>query len=395
MAIINRFNVGGTWKSPTEIYINAGDNWKSVTEIKIAVERTDNLFDQVSSGYHDTSYGSQYGTGYAVDEDKVGWSWGWNYYGQLGINSTSDAYRNTSIYGQHKFSYIFSAGYTVFGLDTNSKLWGWGYNSTYGAIGDDSSLQRNTPVTVCGNHSFSLIAPYLGIDNHNKTWSWGFNYYGVVGDNTVICRKTPVAVCGGHTFCVISSREWGHSLGIDNKGKAWGWGLNGYGQLGDNTTTYRSTPIAVCGGHTFCKITSGSAFNSFALDSKGKAWGWGEGNFGKLGNNSTLAKNTPVAVCGNHTFCQIATGLNTCGGVIAIDNNNKGWWWGICHGNAPWTKTCNSTPVAIPGNHTFCFVSYLGDRTYLLIDNHKQTWGWGYRISDSPITITQYGLKWK
>ena len=38
-----------------------------------------------------------------------------------------------------------------------------------------------------------------------------------------------------------------HTLAVGSDGTAWAWGYNGYGQLGDGTTTQRNTPVQVSG----------------------------------------------------------------------------------------------------------------------------------------------------
>ena len=86
-----------------------------------------------------------------------------------------------------------------------------------------------------------------------------------------------------------------HSLYTDYT-QAWGWGRNDSGRLGDNTTTQRNTPVAVCGGHTFCHI-SGGISHSLAIDHQGQAWAWGNNTNGRLGDNTTTSRQTPVRVC--------------------------------------------------------------------------------------------------
>jgi alpha-tubulin suppressor-like RCC1 family protein len=58
---------------------------------------------------------------------------------------------------------------------------------------------------------------------------------------------TPISILGTKkTFCKIGAGGT-HSIGIDKNGQMWGWGFNGYGQLGDETQTSRLTPVRVCG----------------------------------------------------------------------------------------------------------------------------------------------------
>ena len=59
------------------------------------------------------------------------------------------------------------------------------------------------------------------------------------------------------------------------------------------------------GGHTFSRLTAGH-YHTCALDSDGKAWCWGLGTYGTLGDGivSDHRTATPVAVVGGHTFAQ-------------------------------------------------------------------------------------------
>ena len=232
-------------------------------------------------------------------------------------------------------------------IKTDGSAWGWGYNN-HGQLGDNSIVNKSTPVAVYGSKTFCQIsagyAHSLAVDKNGQAWGWGYNQYGQLGDNSLlISQLTPVAVYGSKTFCQISGGQ-SHSLALDYNGKVWGWGYNNVGQLGDNSVTNRSTPVAVCGAHTFCQI-SGGYFYSLALDYNGKAWSWGINTYGQLGNNELgVNQSTPVAVCGAHTFCKISGGsLHS----VAIDRNGKAWSWGSNStgqlGYSPNTKT----PVAV------------------------------------------------
>ena len=72
-------------------------------------------------------------------------------------------------------------------------------------------------------------------------------------------------------------------------GKAYCWGYNDEGQLGNNTTTDSSVPVAVdtsgvLAGATVTAITAGYGHTCAVAD--GKAYCWGDNHAGQLGNNS-------------------------------------------------------------------------------------------------------------
>ena len=93
-----------------------------------------------------------------------------------------------------------------------------------------------------------------------------------------------------------------HSLAGYADSSIWAWGYNQQGQLGDNTKTYQSSPIAVAGGRSFDAIAAGD-YNSLTLDiSDGLIYAWGYNDRGQLGDNTILPKSSPVAVAGSRSF---------------------------------------------------------------------------------------------
>ena len=89
-----------------------------------------------------------------------------------------------------------------------------------------------------------------------------------------------------------------------------GAGENGYGKIGDGTTTSQFTPAPVVGGHVFIDIAVGFDF-SCGLKAEGAVFCWGDDEYGSLGDNTTTwdQSTTPVAVVGGHNFTQIGAGL--------------------------------------------------------------------------------------
>ena len=123
----------------------------------------------------------------------------------------------------------------------------WGAN-TSGQLGDGTTSERHTPVTVSGlagaiaisaggGHSCALL--------HDGTVRcWGRNADGQLGDGTRTDRHTPVTVSGLTDVTALAAGS-DHSCAVLANGTMRCWGFNGYGQLGDGTTTRRLTPVAV------------------------------------------------------------------------------------------------------------------------------------------------------
>jgi alpha-tubulin suppressor-like RCC1 family protein len=338
----------------------------------------------------------------AIDKNGRAWGWGLNNLGQLGDNSITSRLTPVSVLGAVKTFCQISAGnnHTV-AIDKNGRAWGWGFN-TNGQLGDNSVTSQRTPVSVAGAvKTFCQISAgeshTVAIDKNGRAWGWGSNFSGQLGDNSITSRRTPVSVLGAvKTFCKISAGG-GHTMAIDKNGRAWGWGSNGTGQLGDNSTTSRLTPVSVLGAvKTFCQINAGQS-HTMAIDKNGRAWGWGFNFFGQLGDNSTTSRRTPVSVAGAvKTFCQISAGFSH---TAAIDKNGRAWGWGS---NGTGQLGDNSitqrlTPVSVAGAvKTFCQIG-AGDRFTIAIDKNGRAWGWGLNTSGqlgtnfftrTPILIT-------
>ena len=76
---------------------------------------------------------------------------------------------------------------------------------------------------------------------------WGYNGYGALGDNTTTTSSTPVGVYNMGKKIKALAAGGSHSCAVTTKGALKCWGFNAYGQLGTNTTTTSHKPVAVFG----------------------------------------------------------------------------------------------------------------------------------------------------
>jgi hypothetical protein len=70
------------------------------------------------------------------------------------------------------------------------------------------------------------------------------------------------------------------------------WGYNAQGQLGDGTTTSRSTPVQMTGLTGVSQVTANGAL-SLALRSDGTVWAWGDNRAGQLGRGRAVQPRGP------------------------------------------------------------------------------------------------------
>lgn len=225
----------------------------------------------------------------------------------------------------------------------------WGQNS-YGQLGDGSTTTRLTPVTVSGLDSgvVSLAGGtyhVCAVMSAGPVKCWGRNLEGQLGDGTTTDRLTPVAVTGLSSGVRSLQGGWYYTCALTTAGGVKCWGANSSGQLGDGTFTSRNIPADVSGlGSGVVGLASGG-YHVCAWTDTGAAKCWGQNTRGQLGDGSTSARSTPVSVGAAAGVTDMAAGdSHTC----AIWSG-AAWCWGYNNegqlGNA--TLTNQSSPLAV------------------------------------------------
>ena len=162
-----------------------------------------------------------------------------------------------------------------------------------------------------------------------------------------------------------------HTLALDKDNNLWAWGSNEKGQLGDGTTTNKTSPTKIETGITFVQLSAGHS-HSAGIDNEGKLWTWGFNRFGELGDGTVgdkNSKNVPQNIMKDKTFKKvIASDYST----LAIDMNDEIWYWGMYYGSS-------NSMVYIPQKLDFKIEYSLisGNSHYLFLDKQKKLWSWG------------------
>src|SRR3989337_2185821 len=132
----------------------------------------------------------------------------------------------------------------------------------------------------------------LAIKSDGTLWAWGYNYAGQLGDGTTSNKTTPVQIGTGTNWSQIAAGGY-HTLAIKSDGTLWAWGYNSYGQLGDGASgggNYKTTPVQIGTGTNWSQIAAGG-YHTLAIQSDGTLWAWGN-YYGQLGD-ATAWKETP------------------------------------------------------------------------------------------------------
>jgi alpha-tubulin suppressor-like RCC1 family protein len=305
-------------------------------------------------------------------------TWGDNGSGQLGIGTTTNSSTPVQVTGLSGVTAIASGLFHILAVRSDGTVWAWGYNSD-GQLGNGTccvasstpqrviSLSGITAVTGGANHS-------LALKSHGTVWAWGSNGYGQLGNGSTTDSFTPMQVKGLRGVTAIAG-GFVYSLALKSDGTVWAWGDNNSGQLGNGTRTMSSTPVQVSGlGGVTAIAAAGN--HSLALKSDGTVWSWGYNGYGQLGNGTTTDSSTPVAVSGLSRVTAIAGGAWH---SLALKSDGTVWGWGDNYDGQIGNGTnvdVNPAPVQVSG---LSGATAIGSGWYhsLALTSHGTVWAWG------------------
>jgi alpha-tubulin suppressor-like RCC1 family protein len=207
--------------------------------------------------------------------------------------------------GEHRFGIVASTHLTACGITLEHRAYCWGQNNFALQIGDGDASEwgRRAPSPVAGGHEFVglSLAPNhaCGLTPGDLAYCWGFASFGqlgnpvaatidcpglTVGTQPGACAASPVPVAGGHRFTTIAA-GWYHSCALDRDGRAFCWGANAWGQLGNGKRgagIFEFIPVAVAGDLRFRALVAGEFFTC-GIASNDATYCWGINQAGQLG----------------------------------------------------------------------------------------------------------------
>ncbi|WP_445341963.1 RCC1 domain-containing protein [Bifidobacterium sp. ESL0827] len=196
-----------------------------------------------------TAIGAGFTTGTALDSQGHAWAWGENSKGQLGNGTLDGNPTPTRVQdlntGQPdtRFYIAISAGYQhVLALDTDHDVYGWGSSAAIGSSTDTNASTKGSTKTSFGTDGVNITAISAGddgseaIDDNGKLYTWGNQGYGQLGNgNSDAWQTSPTAITLAQSVkaCAVATSSH-HQTAIGSDGLLYTWGYGVFSQLGRN-----------------------------------------------------------------------------------------------------------------------------------------------------------------
>jgi hypothetical protein len=335
------------------------------------------------------------------------WTWGHNNSGQLGTNNL--VHRSSpvqTIASGTNWKTVACGDQHTLGLKEDGALWAWGLG-TSGQLGNNSAVSRSSPVQTVGSGSWRKIsagsAHSCGIKIDGTLWSWGFGTNGQMGNNSTSSRSSPVQTIAGGSNWVDVSCGHHHTAAVKSDGTLWLWGHNQYGQLGNNATAHRSSPVQTVAAGTNWRRVACGVYHTVALKTDGTLWTWGYNDQAALGDGTTTHRSSPVQISGT-TWKKIAAGNVSAG----IKEDGTLWVWGYnAAGQLADGSTVNkSSPIQVSGSWKTLPKTMRSGGPMGAIKNDGTLWLWGNNAQgqlgdsslvskSSPVQTSIGGDNWK
>lgn len=274
----------------------------------------------------------------ALRNDGSLWAWGSNFNGQLGLGDKIHRSSPVQV-GTSSWNAIAATTSGSTAVRADGTLWEWGYAAGASAIGvlNSSPVQVGTATdwlntkfmdNGCTNGPFNI---FMGaIKSDGSLWMWGEDTDGQTGgvpqdDVGVVYEPKQV---GSSSWLSVGSAGGFITAAIRSDGALFTWGLDDIPRLdfvGDGLA--RSSPVQY-GTSSWTMVVGGTTLGVFAaIRADGTMHTWGYDSAGTLGTNSIAAgaNESPVQILSNKSWTMMTIGAAS---VYAVATDNTVWGWG-------------------------------------------------------------------
>ncbi|WP_315097058.1 hypothetical protein [uncultured Cellulomonas sp.] len=228
----------------------------------------------------------------------------------------------------------------------------WGEGGQ-GLPGDGTTSDRSTPVRVLtGSWADVETSTWtnVAIRADRTLWGWGANGWGQVGVGAGMPTTLPRQV-GTRADWASASAGYQHTLGTRTNGSLWAWGDDEYAALGDGPSPgpepgLQYTPVKVGTDLTWASVSAG-LFHSVGVKTDGTLWGWGANDPGPFGDPSGGTHNVPFRVGTDADWTVVSSG----GDDHTVALKTDGSLWMLT--DRPTQVGAGSTWVAIDAGRSF------------------------------------------
>ena len=213
------------------------------------------------------------------------------------------------------------------------------------------------------------------IKQDSTLWSWGANNNGQLGNSGVFPQsKLTQEYFKDSNWLDVSAGE-NYTIALKNDGTLWGWGNNEFGQIGNALYKEIRVPVQEDTNATDWKIISAGASHSSSIKEDGTLWSWGRNDSGELGNGTNESSTIPTQEITASTWKSLSVGYNH---TIAIMDDGSLWTWGNNHYGQLGNNSTKNSNIPIQISTDMWRSASAGKYFSIAIKDDGTIWSWGY-----------------